>query len=77
MQMVERGDAVRLLPSGMVSRKDAARFLGRQPQTLATWAMLGRGPKAHNIGGRCFYRLADLESFISGDSEGGAMPQPA
>ena len=64
---------VTVLPGNRLSRRDAAVYLGRKPQTLAFWAMEGRGPAAVNIGGRAFYNLADLDAFIrSGNAEGEA-----
>lgn len=57
---------VRVLPDGRVSRRDSATYLGRTPQTLANWVQEGRGPKAHRVGGRCFYYFDDLKSFVEG-----------
>jgi hypothetical protein len=54
---------VRVLPDGRLSRNDAAAYLGRQPKTLAMWALEKRGPPIVHVGGRCFYRLADLQAF--------------
>lgn len=54
---------VRILPDGRLSREDAAAFLGRRPKTLADWQRVGLGPMPWKIGGRVFYRLADLEAF--------------
>lgn len=54
---------VRILPDGRLGRKDAAAFLGLRPKTLAEWARLGLGPLPRKVGGRCFYRLPDLEAF--------------
>ncbi len=55
--------SVRILPDGRVDRKEAAKFLGRQPKTLAEWQRLGQGPIPRKVGGRVFYRLLDLEAF--------------
>ena len=57
---------VRVTPDGRLNRKDAAAYLGRQPKTLAMWAVAGKGPAPVRVGGRCFYRLADLERFAGG-----------
>ena len=52
----------------LMTRLEAAEFLGLRPQTLAKWAMdgrnlpvlkLGDGPKA-----RVMYRRSDLERFV-------------
>jgi hypothetical protein len=59
---------VRVLPDGRVSRSDAAAFLGRKPKTLAMWALERRGPAIVRVGGRCFYRLEDLQRFVSGEA---------
>jgi hypothetical protein len=54
---------VRVLPDGRISRADAAAFLGLRPKTLADWKCRGLGPQPVRVGGRVFYRLADLEAF--------------
>ncbi len=59
---------VRVLPDGRVSRNDAAAFLGRKPKTLAMWALERRGPEIVRVGGRCFYRLTDLQRFAQGEA---------
>jgi hypothetical protein len=59
---------VRVLPDGRVSRSHAAAYLGRQPKTLAMWALEKRGPPIIKVGGRVFYRLEDLQRFASGES---------
>lgn len=61
---------VRVSPDGRVSRKDAAVYLNRKVKTLAQWKCDGHGPPPINVGGRIFYRLADLESFASGAQVG-------
>ena len=55
---------VRVLPDGRVNRNDAAAYLGRKSKTLAMWAMEGKGPAPRRVGGRIFYMLADLVSFV-------------
>ncbi len=56
---------VRVLPDGRMTAADAALYLGVEPQTLATWRCLGKGPGAYiKIGGRVFYRQDDLDRFI-------------
>ena len=57
---------VRVLPDGRMTRKDAARYLGFEPKTLAMWQLQGRGPPAVRVGGRCFYYKDDLDTFIRG-----------
>jgi hypothetical protein len=58
---------VRVLPDGRVSRNDAAAFLGYKPKTMAMWALEKRGPRIIRVGGRCFYRLEDLQAFARGE----------
>ena len=58
---------VRVLPDGRMTRKDAAKYLGRAEKTLAMWAMEGKGPPVHKSGGRCYYFRADLDAFIQGE----------
>ena len=51
-------------PDGRLTRSHAANYLGVASQTLANWHSLGRGPKSIKLGGKVFYRLADLQTFI-------------
>lgn len=60
---------VTVLPDGRLSRRDAATYLGLKRQTLAAWAVAGRGPRSLSVGGRCFYRLKDLDAFIREGNE--------
>ena len=62
--------SVRVLPDGRLTRREAARFLGLQPKTLAMWAMEYKGPRSHRVGGRCFYYIDDLEAFVGGGDAG-------
>ena len=55
---------VRVLPDGRMTRKDAARYLGHQPKTLAMWALSGKGPRSVKVGGRVFYFVSDLDAFV-------------
>lgn len=59
---------VRVLPSGRVDRKNAAKALNRAPKTLAEWRRLGIGPKPHNVGGRVFYDWAEVQAFARGEA---------
>ena len=58
---------VRVLPDGRLSRKDAARYLGRAEKTLAMWCLNGQGPRAVKVGGRVFYFKDDLDAFVRGE----------
>jgi hypothetical protein len=57
---------VRILPDGRMARGDAALYLGRQPKTLAMWALQGKGPRSLKVGGRVFYFKEDLDAFVRG-----------
>ncbi|GGD60891.1 DNA-binding protein [Erythrobacter arachoides] len=57
---------VQVLPDGRVDRVNAARFLGKAPKTLAEWHRLGIGPRSLLVGGRRFYHLTELQSFVNG-----------
>ncbi len=54
---------IRVLPDGRVSRFDAAAYLGLSEKTLRQWALSGKHLKVVKVGGRCFYRLSELQSF--------------
>ena len=56
---------VRFTPDGRTPRKSAADFLGVRPKTLAAWYLIGKGPMPRKVGGRVFYRRADLEAFVA------------
>ncbi len=52
-------------PDRLLSRKQAAEILGVKPQTLASWACLGRYDLPFvRIGSRVKYRLGDVVDFI-------------
>ena len=55
----------------MLTRKEAARFLGLQPSTLDAWASRGtvKLPFA-KLGGAVRYRQSDLEKFIKSNRVG-------
>lgn len=49
----------------LLSRVDAAAFLGMKPQTLAVWESTGRYElRMIKVGGRAKYAEADLEEFV-------------
>lgn len=51
--------------SNLISRKDAAKYLGVSPQTLAIWASSKRQPLQYvRIGRLAKYRKDDLDMFI-------------
>lgn len=55
---------VTLTPDGRLNRRDAAAYLGLSPRTLANWGVRGLGPASLRVGGRRFYRIADLDAFV-------------
>ena len=59
---------VRILPDGRMTRDDAARYLGMTSKTLAMWWTQRKGPRAHRVGGRCFYYQDELDVFIQGEA---------
>jgi len=59
---------VMILPGDWVDRKNAAKAMNRSPKTLAEWKRLGIGPRAHNRGGRIFYRWDDVQAAMSGEA---------
>jgi hypothetical protein len=64
---------IRILADGRMDRANAAKYLGRRPQTLAVWAMHGKGPRPHNVGGRTFYFLDDLDAYVAAAGPMGAL----
>ncbi len=48
-----------------VRRREAARFLGLAPRTLANWACIpGRGPSFHRVGRTVLYEMNELRAFV-------------
>jgi excisionase family DNA binding protein len=48
----------------LLTRKEAAKYLGVQPETLAVWAWSGRYKLPYIKVGRVRYRKSDLDIFI-------------
>lgn len=64
-----------IVETQLLSRNAAAKALGIQPQTLASWATNGRYSLPFvKIGSRAMYRVSDLEAFIANNLviQGGA-----
>ncbi len=59
---------VRVTPDGRLTRKDAAKYLGRAEKTLAMWQMERKGPPSVLVGGRRFYFKEALDAFIRGEA---------
>ena len=53
------------LKTELLTRKDAAKFLGLKENTLAVWATKSIGPAPTKICGCVRYRRSLLEAFIS------------
>ncbi len=58
---------VRVLPDGRMTRKEAAKYLGRAEKTLAMWEVERKGPLSVLVGGRRFYFKDVLDAFIRGE----------
>ncbi len=50
--------------SPFLTTRQAAAYLRLQPCTLESWRSEGEGPVFHKLGGRAYYKLADLDSWI-------------
>ncbi len=49
------------------TRKQAAAYIGKKMQTLASWDCRKKwGLKCTKVGGRAMYRKSDLDEFLSG-----------
>lgn len=58
---------------GAVGPREAAKYIGVEPKTLANWRALGRGPAYVCISSRkVVYRLQDLEDYLLERRVGGA-----
>ncbi len=49
----------------LLTRIEAAEYLGVKPQTLAVWAHHDKGPKFAKKGNWVRYRLSDLEEWVA------------
>lgn len=59
----------------LVTRQDAAAYLGVKPHTLAVWACTRRHPLPFvRVGRLVKYRKADLEAFIARNTMGSELP---
>jgi len=56
--------SVMVLPDGRMDRKNAAKYLGVKPKTMAMWATQGKGPRFRKVGGKAFYFKGDLDAYI-------------
>lgn len=61
----------------LMTRREAAEFLGFAPQTLARYAWLGKGPKMTKVGRLVRYTRSSLEAWLSSVSEASDNPGAA
>lgn len=55
-----------LNPARLLTRPEAAAYLGVSTYTLNEWASSGRyGLRFYRVGRKCMYRLIDLEAFLT------------
>lgn len=59
----------------MLTRREAAEYLGMAEQTLAQWTWRGEGPPVYRYSRRVRYRLSDLRAWVSEHRVD--TPQPA
>ncbi len=51
------------MPTTHLNAEYLARRWSLSPRTLERWRGTGRGPHYLKLGGRCVYRLEDIEAF--------------
>lgn len=54
---------------GRMDRKNAAKALGKEPQTLANWQVRGKGPRCFDVGGRAYYWAEEVLAFGRGEAQ--------
>jgi len=60
----------------LLTRREAAEFLGVKPQTLATWHITGKyNLPVVKVGRSVRYRLADLERWLESRTVGAAAAE--
>ena len=50
--------------NNILTQEKAAELIGVKPTTLQAWRHFGRGPTYLKIGRSCFYRRADIETWL-------------
>lgn len=63
---ISKESALRILPDGRMTRRNAARYLGLSEKTLAMYASRKTGPKFVKPG-RTFYFKQDLDAWVRGE----------
>ena len=56
----------------LLTPEQTASYLGTAPQTLANWRVVGRGPKYVRVGKLIRYRLADIDNWLTSQSDAGS-----
>lgn len=62
-----RRDSVVIDACGRMDRRNAARALGKSPQTLANWKVQGVGPMPFEVNGRVYYWAEQVLAFGRGE----------
>lgn len=57
----------------IATRDEVAKFIRISVQTLARWAVEGKGPKYKRAGGRCLYRRSDVLAWLDALDFGGGV----
>ena len=50
--------------SQLLTTAEAAAYMRLKPQTLCKWRSGGRGPLFVQLGGKVFYRVAELDAYV-------------
>ncbi|MEA1950376.1 MAG: helix-turn-helix domain-containing protein [Planctomycetota bacterium] len=62
--------------AGLMTREQAAEYLGIQMQTLAVWALTGRyGLPMVKVGRAVLYRRSDLDKWLESRTVGGGCDE--
>jgi hypothetical protein len=48
----------------LLTTAEAAAYMRLKPQTLAKWRSHGKGPSFVQLGGKVFYRVAELDAYV-------------
>lgn len=59
------------VPQRLLTRTEAAAFLGVSPKTLDCWAWRRRGPKFVKVGRLARYRVQDLNAYVEANAREG------
>lgn len=62
-------EAVVIDACNRMDRKSAAKALRKSAQTLANWAVQGRGPKPFMVDGRAYYWADEVIAYGRGESQ--------